>query len=100
MTEIGNIKLHEGTMQILEEMKKLRSVRFKDLENLTNPRTKRKYSPNTLSNRLKELEKYGLAKETIVKSDKGRIISYIITDNGIQFLDTIKKAENIIGSKK
>lgn len=102
MSEVGfgGLKFREGTIHILEEMKKRKSTRFKDLEDLTNPRTKKKYSPNTLSKRLKELEKYGLIKETIVKSEKGRIISYIVTDKGLQFLEIVNQAENLLKSNK
>lgn len=96
---LGGLKFREGTVHILQETKKRKSARFMDLEGLTNPRTKRKYSPNTLSSRLKELEKHGLIRETIVKSDKGRIISYIITEKGDRFLGIVNDAENLLKSK-
>ena len=86
--------LAEGALEVLSAVKQGRTAHFKDLRVLKNERTNHVFSGNTLSARLKELEKLGAIKRIISVTDKGRnVVAYSITPNGIKTLEISQRYE-------
>ena|GEM_PF-3261082 len=79
--------LAEGSLDILERLKGKGSAQFKDFSQLKNKRTGKKFSPNTLSARLNELEEMGAIHSGSVKTERKRVLGYDITDKGRKILD-------------
>ncbi len=90
---ILNMLLAEGSANILEELASGKPKQFGDVYGLINPRTGKKFSPNTISTRLKELEKMGAIKKEMVAGKTRTSIGYVITDSGKKALVISKKYE-------
>lgn len=93
-----NMLLSEGAPDILEMLADGKPRQFTTIYSLTNPRTNRKYSPNTISSRLKELAKLGAVKQVIAQTNKGTRIAYALTDKGRKALSISKKFESELES--
>ena len=77
-----------GAVDILQELSRGKPKQFTDFTNMINQRTKNKFSPTTISMRLKELTSLGAIKPTIVNPQKGRRkIAYMITPKGKKMLE-------------
>lgn len=81
------ILLAEGSLDILEFLKKNKMGQFKDLAKLENKRTKRTFSPNTVSARLNELMDMNALTSIPVKTQRKRVLAYQISEKGLQILD-------------
>lgn len=87
--------LSEGTLDLLEFMKDEKPKYFKQFRELRNERTNRKYSPSTISSRLKELITLGAVERAITKTETGReVAGYEITKKGIEALELSYEYEN------
>ncbi len=80
--------LSEGALDLLESMKDEKPRYFKQFRELRNERTGRRYSPSTISSRLKELINLGALERAITKTGSGReVAGYRITRMGIKALE-------------
>lgn len=80
--------ISEGALDLLESMKDGKPKYFKQFRELRNDRTGRRYSPSTISSRLKELIKISAVERVITKTKTGReVAGYKITERGIRALD-------------
>ena len=90
-----NMILSEGVLDLLEFLGDGKPRYFKQFRELKNERTGRKYSPTTLSSRLRELIKQGLVEHTITETGTGRkVAGYKITKKGIKALKLSNEYEN------
>lgn len=86
--------LTKGNLEILAFLENNSPVQFKDIRNLTNPKTSKKFSSSTVSKRLKELEFNGDIKNEIVKSIfKRKSIGYAITKKGKKSLEILRETQ-------
>ena len=84
-----------GNIEILEFLNNNSPIQFKDIRNLTNPKTRKKFSSRTVSIRLKELEENGDIENRIIKNkNKRKIIGYSITEKGMKSLNIIKETQS------
>jgi len=79
--------LAEGSLDILEYLKKKGACQFKDIAALKNKRTGKRFSPNTVSARLYDLEEMGALHAGSVKTERRRVLGYEITDKGRKILE-------------
>jgi len=87
--------LSEGTLEILASMRQAEVAYFKDLRKLKNERTGRIFSANTLSARLKELEKIRAIRKVPSTTTSGRnVVAYKITPQGVKALEISQKYED------
>ncbi|MBU4266404.1 MAG: hypothetical protein KKE96_04160 [Candidatus Altiarchaeota archaeon] len=83
-----NMILSEGALDLLESMKDEKPKYFKQFRELRNERTGRRYSPSTISSRLKELINLGAVERAITKTETGReVAGYRITKKGVKALE-------------
>ena len=93
-----NMLISEGAPDILEMLADGKPRQFTNIYSLTNPRTGRKYSPNTISARLKELSSIHAVKQVIVAKERGNRIAYSITEQGKKALSISKRFEGELES--
>ena len=83
-----NMILSEGSLEILEAAKDVKSKHFADFRALVNSRTGKIFSPNTISTRLKELVEVGALERIITKTQRDReVVGYRITPEGLKALE-------------
>ena len=85
--------LLKGNVEILKFLDNNSPMQFKDIRDITNPKTSKKFSSRTVSLRLKELENSGDIKNEIVINSKRKSIGYAITEKGRQSLEIIRETE-------
>jgi len=84
----------KGNIEILKYLENNSPIQFKDIRNLTNPKTKKKFSSRTVSLRLKELEESGdVTNEIILSKNKKKSIGYTITDKGKKSLEILRETQ-------
>lgn len=86
--------LSGGNLEILAFLENNSPIRFKEIRNLTNPDTSRKFSSRTVALRLKELEKNGDIKNEIVSNQKRKSIGYAITEKGKKSLEILRETQS------
>ncbi len=86
--------LAEGSLDILEYLKGKGSAQFKDFSQLKNKRTGKKFSPNTISARLNELEEMGAIRSGSVKTERKRVLGYELTDKGSRIMEMAYEFED------
>lgn len=85
--------LAEGSLDILEHLKGKGPAQFKDFSILKNKRTGKKFSPNTLSARITELEEMGAIRAGSIKTDRKRVLGYELTERGTRIIETAYEFE-------
>ena len=90
-----NMILSEGVLDLLEFLGDGKPRYFKQFRELENERTGSKYSPTTISSRLKGLIKQGLVEHTLTETGTGRkVAGYRITRKGVKALKLSHEYEN------
>ncbi|MBU2639300.1 MAG: hypothetical protein KKG75_01185 [Nanoarchaeota archaeon] len=83
-----------GGLEILKKGMDRKPKHFENFRSILNHKTNRKFSPSTISLRLKQLIKLGALKRTITETKTGReVVGYIITKKGIQIIKFFDKSE-------
>lgn len=89
-----DLLISEGALEILEFLKEARTAHFNDFRIIKNGRTSKIFSANTISNKLKELEKIGAIERVVSTSPKGRnVVAYRITSYGEKALEIAYRLE-------
>jgi len=91
--ELIGLIVSEGTLEILKYLEKADVGHFRDLRDLKNLRTKKNFSSNTISARLKELVKYGAIERTIYEVSGRGVAAYKITVAGKKCIEIADKFE-------
>ena len=90
--------LSEGALEILEYISESSIARFVHFKELTNSRTGKVFSANTLSARLKELTAAGAIENIVVASPKQRkLVGYRLTPAGKKALELAREYEEKLG---
>jgi DNA-binding HxlR family transcriptional regulator len=92
--EMISLIIGEGALEILQFLAKREVGYFKELRNLKNMRTKRDFSPTTISMRLKELIEMGAVSKEVASISNRNVVAYKITDGGRTCLILADKFEN------
>lgn len=86
--------LSKGNMEILKFLENQEiPIKFKELRELENPNTKKKYSSATIATSLKELEQKDIITNEIKIKNKKKIIGYSITSKGKKTLSILRETE-------
>lgn len=86
--------LANGTLEILKKTIDKKPKHFEDFRGLVNYKTNKKFSPSTISLRLKQLIKLGTLKRTITETRTGReVVGYVISEKGIKIIKFFDKCE-------
>lgn len=83
--------LGKGNFEVLKSLEQT-PMKFKDLRNLINPITQKKYSSRTIALRLKELESTGDIQNAILTKPR-KTVGYQITDKGKKALRILKETQ-------
>ncbi|GBE56761.1 transcriptional repressor MprA [archaeon BMS3Bbin16] len=86
---ILKILSQKGVLEILENLDKKRSLKYKELEEFVG-------NPSTTSRRLNSLEKKGIV-ERHVSSEKYRPVYYQLTDKGRKLLSHVRELRENYG---
>lgn len=87
--------LNDCTFDILDYINKNTSaVQFKELKTLSNPKTNKKYSSSTISEKLKDLTNENLLEKVIIKNKSPTQNGYILTLKAKKALELLKETEN------
>ncbi len=89
-----SLLVSEGTLEILKYLAERDVGHFKELRSLKNFRTKRNFSSNTISLRIKELVGYGAIERTISDSKGRNLVAYRITDAGRKCIELADKFDD------
>lgn len=86
-SNLENSIMNNGTIEMLKASADKKPKRFEDFRELINPKTNKRFSPSTISFKLKELTELGMLKRVLTKTRTGRIVvGYVITQKGIDVL--------------
>lgn len=93
-----SLMVSEGTLEILKYLAEHDIGHFKELRSLKNFRTKKSFSSNTISLRIKELVGYGAIARTISDSKGRNLVAYQITDAGRRCIELADKFDDELGT--
>ena len=83
-----------NNLVILQYLKdKNKAIQFKELRDIKNPKTNKKFSSATVSKLLKELENEDLINNEIIKLNKRKTLGYVITEKGNKTIKVLKETE-------
>lgn len=83
-----------GNLVILESLyNSSRPMQFKELRDLVNPRTNKKFSSSTIALKLKELENKGVIENEVYKDKKKKVVAYSISNRGKETYLVLKETE-------
>jgi len=83
-----------GTLELLKFLNnKNEPVKFKEMRDLINPKTNKKYSSATISKSIKNLEENEIIENKIIIKNKQKILGYSLTEKGSKSLDILNEAE-------
>lgn len=86
-SKLENSIMDNGTITMLKASADKKPKRFEDFRELVNLRANKRFSPSTVSIKLKELAELGMLKRVLTKTRTGRIVvGYVITQKGIEVL--------------
>lgn len=85
----------QGNYEIMKSLfTSQKPLQFKDLKNLKNPKTEKKYSTRTIAESLKLLEEKDLIRNEITTNNKRRkYLGYSLTDKGKGAIQILKETE-------
>lgn len=86
-SRLEKLIMNNGTIEMLKASSDKKPKRFEDFRELVNSKTNKRFSPSTVSIKLKELTALGLLKRVLTKTKTGRVVvGYVITQKGIEVL--------------
>lgn len=84
-SDLKNSIMNNGTIEMLKASADKKPKRFEDFRDLINSKTNKRFSPSTISFKLKELTELGMLKRILTKTRTGRVVvGYVITGKGIE----------------
>lgn len=84
----------KGNLVILESLLNSSTpMQFKDLRELVNPKTNKKFSSSTMASKLRELEEKGAIKNEIFKAKNRKVLGYAISKSGKETFLILKETE-------
>lgn len=91
---ISNFIFSQNTLIILDYIKNQnKPIQFKELRDIKNPKTNKKFSSATVSKTLKELEENKLIDNEIIKIQKRKTLGYITTEKGNKTINLLKETQ-------
>ena len=83
-----------GNLVILESLyNSSRPMQFKELRELVNPKTNKKFSSSTIAAKLKELEEKGVIQNEIYKDKRKKVLAYSISESGRETFLVLNETE-------
>lgn len=90
-----NFLYNNCTLNILTYIKNSNSaVQFKELRFLSNPKTNKKYSSSTISEKLKKLQEENLIEKIVIKNKSPTRNGYILTEKSKKTFEILKETED------
>lgn len=82
----------KGNLEILKYLNNSKKPeQFKNLRNLINPNTTKKFSSKTIAQRLNELEEKGIIGNVIIIDKRKKYVGYTLTDKGKNTYEILKE---------
>lgn len=83
----------KGNLEIMKSLDSTGPMQFKELRELKNPATGKKFSSATVAQRLKELEEKKYITNEVIKNKNRKRLGYTLTPKGKNTLGILKETE-------